>query len=394
MEKEVVMKIGIITWFTYENFGTKLQAIALQKYLKDNKHTPILLNFEPPENEKIEEEGNILKKYKNIENKKLIIQKIKNKVYNFIEEIGRRKYKNELLERSRKFRDIIRDNCVLSERIGTSKEYINACNEMDCLLFGSDQIWNPNWFHPFYYANYEEIVVKKVAYAPSIGVTEIKNFQKEKYRKSLETFSKIGVREKTGKQIIQELYEGTVEHVVDPTLLHTKEEWRQILDLEKTDTSTQEKYICVYFLSENTKHWKVVYTLAKREKLKVKIIPYVGTSFLRKGDVVASASVQDFVSIIENAQYVITDSFHATVFSVIFNREFYTLERFDSKNLLSQNSRIYDFLSEIELEKRILPFNTSKIDYSERINYNIINGKLESLIKKSKEFLNDLVEVK
>lgn len=389
-----MMKVGIITWFTYENYGTKLQAIALQRYLKNKKLNPVLLNFAPPETEGGEAPSSFFLKYKDIRNIKVLAKKIKNKGYYFVEKIGRRKYKQELIERSKKLNDIILDKCVLSEKIVTVNEYINVCNDMDCLIFGSDQIWNPNWFHPYYYANYKEIVVNKMAYAPSIGVTEIGDSQKEKYRKSLETFSKIGVREKTGKQIIQELYEGTVENVVDPTLLHTKEEWKQILDLEKTNTDTQEKYICVYFLSENAKHWKAVYSLAKREKLKVKIIPYVGTSFLRKGDVIASTSVQDFISIIENAQYVITDSFHATVFSVIFNREFYTLERFDSKNLLSQNSRIYDFLSEIELEKRILPFNTSKIDYSERINYNIINGKLENLIKKSKEFLNDLVEVK
>lgn len=389
-----MMKIGIITWFTYENFGTKLQAIALQKYLKDNKHTPILMNFEPPENEKIEVKSHIINNYKNIENKKLIIKKVKNKIYNFIEKIGRRKYKNELLERSRNFKDIIRDNCILSERIESKKEYINACNEMDCLVFGSDQIWNPNWFHPFYYANYEEIVVKKVAYAPSIGITEINNPQKESYQKSLESFSRIGIREKTGKKIIQELYKGTVEQVVDPTLLHTQDEWRQMLGVQQSHDNHPEKYICVYFLGENMKHWKMVYSLARKEKLKVKIIPCVGTSFLRRGVVVANATLHEFVEIISNAQYVITDSFHGTVFSVIFNRNFYTVERFNSKDSLSQNSRIFDFLSEIDLIERIIPFDSSRIDDVKKIDYDMVNKRLDILIKKSKEFLDKLVEEK
>lgn len=389
MEKEVVMKIGIITWFTYENFGTKLQAIALQKYLKDNKHTPILINFDPPKNKKIEVESNIIKKYKSIKNKKLIIKKVINKIYNFSEKLGRRKYKNELLERSRKFKNIIRDNCMLSEKIITKEEYINICNAMDCLVFGSDQIWNPNWFHPFYYACYEEIIVKKVAYAPSIGVAEIKDFQKESYQKSLESFSRIGIRETTGKYIIQELYKDIVEQVVDPTLLHTQNEWMKILKLKNTNADLQEKYICVYFLGENSKHWKMVYSLAKKEKLKIKIIPCVGTSFLRRGEVVANASVQDFVELIGNAQYVITDSFHATVFSVIFNRNFYTVERFQSKDCLSQNSRIYDFLEGIELTERIIPFNSSCINNFKKIDYDMVNKKLEVLIKKSKEFLDN-----
>lgn len=388
------MKVGVVTWFSYENYGTKLQAIALQEYLKKIGAEPILLNFTPPEEVQNKKKKTWTKKCEELTSIKDLLIKIHNKCYRYAENIGRSKYKREIDERKNKFKEIISSMCVLSEEIDTVEKYINICNQMDCLIFGSDQIWNPNWFHPFYYADFNAIRTKKIAYAASIGVSEISEERKNSYRKSLASFHSIGIREKTGQQIIREVCTQNVEQVVDPTLLHTRDEWDTLLRIKQEEADSSEDYICVYFLGENLKHWKTVYSIAKRENLKVKIIPNVGSSYLRKGQVLANASVQDFVKTIRNAKYIFTDSFHATVFSVLYNCNFYTFERFSSGNELSQNSRIFDFLSSLNLEKRILGYNTFEIREVSKIDYEVINEKLHELIQKSKDFLNKSMRVK
>lgn len=382
------MKVGVVTWFSYENYGTKLQAIALQEYLKKIGAEPILINFTPPEEVQNIKKKTWKEKIKELASIKDVLKKFHNKCYQYAEIIGRKKYEKELIERRIKLKEIISGMCVLSEKIDSVEKYINTCNQMDCLIFGSDQIWNPNWFHPFYYADFNEIGTKKVAYAASLGVSEIREEIKNSYRKSLVSFHSIGIREKTGQQIIQEVCIQNVEQVLDPTLLHTKDEWDILLRIKQDEADCGEDYICVYFLGENLNHWKTVYSIAKKENLKVKIIPNIGSSYLRKGQVLANASVQDFVTTIKNARYIFTDSFHATVFSVLYNCNFYTFERFASGNELSQNSRIFDFLSSLNLGKRILRYNTFEIYETNKIDYEVVNEKLETLINRSKFFLN------
>lgn len=384
------MKIGIVTWFTYENYGTKLQAIALQKYLREKGFDAILMNFTPPEmtEDNDNSEKRLLKKGMELHNINIVFRKVYGRIYRYANLIAQKKYRKELCVKSARLNDIINNICVLSDKIITKEDYVKVCSQMDCLIFGSDQIWNPNWLHPFYYAHFEEIRTKKIAYAPSIGVNQIEIKRQKEYKEILKHFSTIGIREKTGQQIIQELYVGKVEQVVDPTLLHTKEEWNKILNIPLNEKGSTEKYIVVYFLGDNPKHWEATYNLAKREKLKIKIIPCVGLEYLKRGEIVADAGVEEFVKLIQDAIYVVTDSFHATVFSVIYNRNFYVFERFDPKDAKSQNSRIIDFLSDIDLEKQIIPFNSTIIKDDGRIDYSMVNKKLAVLIETSKDFLS------
>ena len=372
------MKIGIITWFTYENYGTKLQAVALQQYLRNLNHEVQLINFNPPDVESV------------IKNKSTLIKKIQNRYNMYTQKLANKKYSKELDTRSKRFEDIISENCILTDKIRNDSEYINICNQFDVLICGSDQIWNPNWYHPFYYADFKEIKTPRIAYAPSIGTSHIYDEVKENVLHSVSKFSAIGMREQAGVEAIKALTGKSVKKVVDPTLLLDKSTWEKILNIYKE--SKAEDYICCYFLGENKNHWKSVYKYAKKYDLKIKIIPQKAAAYMRKGTIEASAGIKEFVEVIANAKYVFTDSFHAIVFSVIFNKEFQVFERFDSKSATSQNSRIYNFLGTVGLDKQLITFNSNDIPDVEDINYKDVNDKLEKEIQTSTQFLREAIE--
>lgn len=372
------MKIGIITWFTYENYGTKLQAIALQQYLRNLNHEVQLVNFNPPDVDNV------------VKNKSTLIKKIQNKYNMCVGKLVNKKYCKELYARSKRFEDVISENCILTDKIRNDSEYINICNQFDVLICGSDQIWNPNWYHPFYYADFEEIKTPRIAYAPSIGTSYIYDKVKENVLHSVSKFLAIGMREQTGVEAIKELTAKPVKKVVDPTLLLDKDAWKKILNIYTESKS--EDYICCYFLGENKKHWKAVYRYAKKYDLNIKIIPQHTAAYMRKGTIEASAGIKEFVELIANAKCVFTDSFHAIVFSVIFNKEFQVFERFDSKSSTSQNSRIYDFLRTVGLDKHLITFNSDNIPYIGNIDYEDVNNKLEKEIHESTQFLREEIE--
>ena len=136
------MKIGIITWFGGGNYGTNLQAIALQGYLRKLGYSVQLLNFEieAPKKEKLS-----------------FLQKIKRQPQKYAIKYALKKYKTQIETRYQKMKAEIQRNCVFTEKITSEQNYIDVCNKCDILICGSDQIWNPNWYHRFYYADYDQI---------------------------------------------------------------------------------------------------------------------------------------------------------------------------------------------------------------------------------------------
>lgn len=371
------MKIGIITWFTYENYGTKLQALALQEYLKKQGYSVELLNFQPPTVERI--------------NKTSIKQKIINKKKAFDNQRAQKKYAEQLQKRSIAFKKIIEENCKLTQPITNEQEYIEIANGFDLLICGSDQIWNPNWFHPYYFAGFEEIKVPKIAYAPSIGVKKIGEKEKIRIQKCIKDFSTIAMREKSGQVEIQKLTDLNVREVLDPTLLMNANEWEKILKIKSINEN--KPYVCCYFLGDNKKHWNAVLDYAKQKNMKVKIIPQQGSAYFKNGEVKASAGVDDFVKLIKNAKIIFTDSFHATVFSTIFHKDFYVFERFQEIESASQNSRIYDFLKLVDLKERLIKFNTNIIRIQTPINYSKTENILKNKINESKIYLKEAIKI-
>lgn len=367
------MKIGVITWFNYENYGTVLQALALQTYLKNNGYNAELINFE------LDDSLNL-----NKVKKPITFNRIYHKIGTFIYKFQIKKYNELISKKSRDFKNIIFDNCTVTKKIESERDYINICNSYDVLIFGSDQIWNPNWYHSFYYANFKDINTKLIAYAPSFGVSNIPEDKVHDIKNALKRFSHIALRETLNSEILENITDKKIDVVVDPTFLLTANEWEKYE--ESVDLNVKD-YILCYFLTDNPKHWYAAKKFAKKHNKKLVIIPHDGYSYIKSKYVIKDCNVGNFLNLIRNAEYVITDSFHATVFSIINQKKFYVFERHNPKSNDSQNIRIYNLLNSLKAESCLIKYNIKKINKEFSLNYESLFKILNSKISESKKYL-------
>lgn len=368
-----MVKVGVITWFKYHNYGTLLQAVALQKYLLSEGYDPELINFEINDSK-----NNIkMKKYSIYERYCGILLRLAHFIY-----------KNEIKNRNKEMDSFVINNCKVSKFISNDSDYINVCNSYDYIVFGSDQIWNPNWYHPYYFGAKKGIMSEYVAYAPSIGIHEIDKDMFSIYKENLKRFKCIGMREKYAVDIISNMVDKKVFNVIDPVFLLNKSEW---LKYQNCDKVPKVDYILCYLLSDNSVHWKAIKKYARRKNLKLVVIPVGGASFFKTKYTIAGCNINDFIGLINNASEVITDSFHGTAFSLILNKKFRVFERHNPNKLNSQNDRIYNILNicNLNCDGVLIKYNSGIIVDNTTLNYEIINHRLDKVIIQSKKYLND-----
>lgn len=373
------MKIGIVTWFHHRNYGTILQAYALQKFLKNNGYNCALVNYIPINNK------TILEKIKLGNFNHRIASKIESAKFKFLGS----NIKDMLVEKNKSFENFATNNIDFTEKAQTSSELFRLNETIDCFICGSDQIWNPENFNGVYYLNFVNEKNKKISYAPSFGVSHIPTSKTEEIRQLVNKFDWLSVREDKGASILKELTQKDVEVVVDPTLLLSKTDWDQI----SANPIINEDYILCYFLGDRKEYWKAVENLQRMTKYKVIIIPARFNSYLKKYEIRTSTSPQEFIGLIKNAKLVLTDSYHGVIFSLKFERDFYVFKRFEDKDKRSQNSRIYNILKMLNLEERLVDYNFLK-DYKDNCsieNYDEINKVLSRKIDDSTAFLKKVL---
>lgn len=359
------MKVGIMTWFTHYNYGTSFQVTALNNVIKKIGHYPMVINYLP--------RGII---HYNDKPRKIIFKKVKNKIKRF--------KVNE-----QKFRDFLYKNIQITQSCNSFPELQSLNNEFDAFVCGSDQIWSPLCFDDKYFLNFAD-KKKIIAYAPSIGVNNIDNeIIKNKMSKLIKRFNYLSVREKTGKNIINEISGIDASVVLDPTLLLEKEEWLKLAD--NNDIKNGDKYIFCYFLGYSNKYIKKVKQIAKIMNLKIINIPTHKHEKINKYNLPYDIGPDEFLKLLNNAELVITDSFHATIFSINFNKNFYCFKRFKDNDENNQNSRVLDILDTFGLNERLLDYNKNKFNFSE-IDYTNVNDKLLELRNMSLKFLTDSFE--
>ena len=258
------------------------------------------------------------------------------------------------------------------------------------VVVGSDQVWTPMSLpNKFFNLLFVSDSVRKVAYASSFGVSEIPSFQRKATGAYLDRFYKIGVREQRGKEIVEELSHQKATVVADPTMLLSREEWEQ--EIADAHTTTEELYIFCYFLGTNQEARKAAKEL--KEKTGYKIITirhmdeYVPEDELFGDEAPYNVDPNDFVKYISRAAYVCTDSFHCTVFSILFHRQFMTFYRFAEGSKTGRNSRINSLFDLYELQERLYKGDINKI--TNPIDYNSVDEKLSELRKESIYFLNE-----
>ena len=248
----------------------------------------------------------------------------------------------------------------------------------DCVcVVGSDQVWScrPNSYDKAFFLSGVK-AKKKIAYAASMGRSEIPAGLKEEVGQALSAFSAISVREKSAAALLKKTYDLSVKAVLDPVFLQKTEAWRQ----EERPLGVPSKYILVYFLEVPANAKEVLESLKRKMHLPVLAITTInsGRKYGADQDLIA-VGPREFLWLFDHAKFVVTSSFHGTAFSIVFEKQFYTLPKRDTAE------RMVDLLNSLGLQNRII--KSSNDIRNEMIDYKTVNLILQELKTKSKEFI-------
>lgn len=271
----------------------------------------------------------------------------------------------------------------------------NASN----VIVGSDQLWLPvNVVADYYTLNFVPEEVNKIAYSTSFGVSSVPNGLKEKYTKFLSRIEHLSVREETGRKLANSLTENECTVVCDPTLLLTRQDWEKIVGKEPI---VKDRYIFCYFLGKAKKHRIFAEKLKKLTGCKIISINHCD-EFVRYSDKFAdetpyNVGPTEWLNMIANAEYVCTDSFHGSVFSLIFNKPFFAFRRFTKKSKFSTNSRLDTLLTVAGASDRLFSGEETEEDIQKSldnpIDFEKVNKELTEYRAFSQNFLlNSLME--
>lgn len=374
------MKIGIMTWWWSDNnYGQLLQCYALQKYLRDLGHDAFLINYKSENDRQMTLAQKVVKA---LQHPKAILSKvIKKGTHN-----NSKYYKAEFeKEKKRLFPVFLKQYVNMSE-----KEYISYDNlknnppEADMYIVGSDQIWhyekgyNKKVFNA-YFLNFGGNNVKRISYAASFGVDSISQPVLKDMKRVLQPFTCVTVRENTGKQICSQMgVESSV--VCDPTLLLDSHKWSELFDTSQTPKS---KYVFAYLLTSpcnisvsKLKEWtdsnglQLVYVRGNHG---------YDIEFEDKNIEQSYLTINQWLHCLANAEYVVTNSFHGSVLSLIFGRRIglipltgaysRTNDRIFSlfANLKINKTEIIDNDFSVLLKTSTQQMDTDFIDYSKRL---------------------------
>ncbi|MDD3174781.1 MAG: polysaccharide pyruvyl transferase family protein [Herbinix sp.] len=253
----------------------------------------------------------------------------------------------------------------------------------DVYLTGSDQVWNPySSFLKVYGLGFAE--TNKIAYAASIGVSEIPDSKKQYMTDNISGFEAISCREIEGCNALEQLLNRPVINVLDPTLLIDKQEWSKI---STAGSVVKEKYLLCFFLGSLSYSRQIAKKIAREHNLRIVMIPGSPKDMLRFGYLVKGCGPSEFLNLFMNADFICTDSFHGTAFSINMNKPFYSFCRRGYNERTSYISRIVDLLQLLGIEDRLV-YPDSNIDNNILpIDYESINKALDEERKKSRDFL-------
>ena len=366
-------RIGILTMHRVQNYGSALQAYALQEYINRLGYDVELIDYIFPN-----------RKHKQRRSLKKII---KSTLFKWI-------FALPLLRKNKRFARFYSDYYKCSEQqFNNPQSLMQYDYPYDVLMTGSDQVWNPihiftdtSFFLPFAHAH-----TPKIAYAPSFSVASVPEGFDTIIRPYVEAYSHISVREKSGLNIMKSLTDKEVSMVCDPTLLLTKADWSVLA--AQSEIKINEPYILVYVLSYAYNPYPAINAIIEKvqQELDMPLIlldaPVLDMKF-KNARFIKDAGPAEFLYLVQHASFVITTSFHGTAFALNFGIPFYSVIRDRS----GFDTRMIDLLESVDADRAIV-YN-QLIDKSITMDYACVGGRLEALRRHSQAYiLNSLNSV-
>lgn len=319
-------KVATITFHHAHNFGSVLQAYALQEFVE---------SLAEKENKKLE--YTIIDFYPKVQKELYNIFKSKKNPQNIIKNVFSLLYLKKLKIKHKKFDEFIEEYCNLSKRYETEEELKNNYPKADCYISGSDQLWNvrASDFSKVYYYNFLPDSCRRVSYAASLGPLKIdwSRYDAIGCSEFLNHYAAVSVREQGSLENIQAISNIECSIHVDPTLLIAVEKWRKI---ESKANYNDGKYILLYCLEPSKKQLAIANAISEEIGLPILVLRYNNKNdmfnhYIKKYD----AGPEDFLAYIDHAALVLSSSFHGTAFSILYNKPFYCLNGMEDNRIAS-----------------------------------------------------------
>lgn len=370
------MNVGIVTIHRIQNYGSVLQAYALQKFISDIEGCNAeIINYVYPNAFHKRRKGMVktLRGYVRIAREYLIYRK----------DVRTRRYHSFMA----KYHVVSKDEYHSIESI------ISSPPVYDVYMTGSDQVWNVKTLFndPVFYCTFAPKTARKIAYAASFTLNSIPSEYRDSINKRLSSYHAISVREKSGLKCLEDAGLDKairVKAVCDPTLLLSAQEYSGIA--EDSEIRIEGKYILVYFLDYAFNPHPAIDIVLKTLQEEVKLpLVFIGSKNVKRpkdSRFLFNAGPSEFVYLMKNAEFVVTSSFHGLMFSLIFRKPFCTIVPKAEEN----DMRIPDILKEFGLEGNAVCSSDTVVNISVQSPYTEdVEYKICSYIKESKKFLID-----
>lgn len=380
------MKIGLCIKFNNHNYGSQLQSFAMINYLKKQGYDFEIIDY---------------KKNKNINyvlvmsTKFLLNRVFRNDVCELLKKkffyLKNRDFRKKDSIRYNKFSGFIKENFIDVNQVNGYKKLVDCSSKYDIVISGSDQLWSPGGLTSNFF-NLQFCVqgVKRVSWASSFGVSKIPSYQIKRTKDYLYKMDCISVRENSAAKIIFDLIEKNVPVVCDPVMMLTISDWN---DLIPNDVIINKKYIFTYFLGDNPEQRKFVTEFAQNNNLIIVMLPHLD-QFIPSDESFGDYKPYDvgpteFLNFIRNAEYIFTDSFHGTVFSILNHKKFLVFNRYSVDSKVSKNSRIDTILDAVELNRKF----TGNINVvKEDIDYHKVEFYINIMRQKASDYLLEVLK--
>lgn len=377
--------IGLVTCYFHHNYGSMLQAYATELIMQQLGLPFQTIACKAPINYMQENKILYIIKKLLIADWKMRLGKMK---------IERAKKENPMFAknweiRNKAFSQFAETFFHVSPYCKNREELTKMAENYSAFLVGSDQLWRTDSVeHGYYTLEWVPDHIRKIAYSTSIGVKEVPWFQVEKNKRFMNRFDHIALREQSACDLVYKLTGRKVPVVLDPTLLFTGDQW---LGIQQQEPLTNGKYIFCYLLGDNPSQREFIKRVKEKTGYKIVALQQLDEyipSDEEFADEAPYVGPREFLNYIRNAEYVFTDSFHCSVFSILYKKNFFTFSRFSEGAKQSTNTRIDNLLYITGLEDRRMT-NDKTIEgvVNFKRNFDGVDEKLNALRKSSMDYL-------
>ena len=368
--------IGVLTFFEAKSHGALLQAFALKTIVEKQWYKCEFINYD----RHFQQNANVV-------SCRSTMGKLKQKGITFCLHLDKHLHRRSYAKQENEISEFQKRYFNIGEKRYTSiKDLKKDPPSYDAYIVGSDQVWNPDTINQeAFYFTFLDFTKNTISYAPSLGVGYIKDDSvKLKMKKYLSHVKHLSCREDTGAKILSDITGREVTVVLDPTLLLKKDEWIELFDLKMNENR---RYVLCYFLGSLSYGRNAAKKYAKENKMDIIYIVQNPIENFTVGNKQYGVSPIRFLQLLMNAEAVFTDSFHGTIFSINFNKEFYSFCRRDPYGQGSRISRLQSILKGLNIENRlIMPGDMTFLNGS-KLNYTQIDACVERLRETSVRYL-------